>query len=189
MFVLSRFLSLRAICQPAESAAIQKDKFPLGRARLRTGFTLIEILIYIGLFSLVIGGLLFSVYGMIQGSSRLQKNVVINEEATFLLRKLDWALMGASAIVVPSSDRLEVTKPSLVPSENPLVFTLASGRVMLARGAGSAVPLTSASVSVSPLVFTEIPAVGPKPAALTAQFTLTHALESRTFETTKYLRQ
>ena len=72
------------------------------------GFTLIEILIYLGIFSFVIGGLLYVIYGMIQGSSKLQSGVVIEEEAAFLLRKFDWAMVGASDITVPSTGRLEI---------------------------------------------------------------------------------
>ena len=148
------------------------------------GFTLIEILIYIGLFTLIIGGLLFVIYGMIQGSSRLQGKVVIEEEAAFLLRKLDWALTGASDVSVPSADRLEITKPA-----EGLVFTLEDGSLMLARNGGGAVRLNTESVNIPTLTFTEIPAEDSRPAAVTAEFTITYFSESKTFETTKYLRK
>ncbi len=152
-----------------------------------TGFTLIEILIYISLFSIVVGGLLITAYNVISGSGRLHNKVFINEEAAFMIRKFDWALTGATAISVTSSTKLTITKPSL--SANPLAFSLSSGTLMLVRGVSSSVQLNSASIKVNSLAFTEIPPSGGRPKGVSIQFELANISEKQNFNITRYLRQ
>ena len=158
------------------------------RLKPQSGFTLIEVLIYIGLFSLIIGGLLLTTYTMIQGSGRLESNVVIGEEGTFVIRKLYWALAGASGIV-PSVSHLEVTNLNFPEAERPFVFTLDSGNIMFGRGSGALVQLNSEDVEITALVFTKITGSGSMPDAVRAQFTISHLSQSKDFDATKYLRQ
>lgn len=153
----------------------------------REGFTLIEILIYIGIFSLIIGGLLLVTFGIVQGSGRLQSNVVVNEEATFVIRKLYWAFAGATGITVPSAGRLEITNPSFPAGEDP-VFELNSGKLMFGRGSGALVQLTTDDVEFSSLVFSKIVEAG-KPDALRAQFTISSRSSNMSFDVIKYLRE
>lgn len=155
----------------------------------RDGFTLIEILVYVGLFSIVIGGLLLTAYNVISGSGRLHNKVFINEEAAFIIRKFDWALTGATAIPFISSTTLKITKPSLPVGDNPLTFSLASGMLMFARGVSSSVPLNSASVKVNSLLFTELPPSGSRPKGINIQFQLANISETQDFNVTRYLRQ
>ena len=163
---------------------VTKEGFWTGSsADKRGGFTLIEILMYLGIFLFVIGGLLLTIYTVIGGSGRLQSRVFVSEEAVFILRKFDWALTGASAISVPSSDKLIITRPDFPPEENPLTFSWNAGSLTLARGTGSSVRLNSASVDVISLVFTE------KSSTLESQFMLANLSQNQTFKFSKYLRK
>lgn len=60
------------------------------------GFTLIETLLYLALFTLIIGGGMAAAYQIIQSTEATHQKVIIQEEADFLLRKLEWALSGAT---------------------------------------------------------------------------------------------
>ncbi len=154
----------------------------------REGFTLIEVLIYISLFSLVAGGLLLTTYVVIENSGRIENKVIVSEEGSFLVRKFDWALTGASSITtssVFSEIKLEVTKPT---GESPVVFSLGSEEILMKRGGGETVPLSSAGVSVTSLIFTRIPPAGGKPAAARIEFTLKSGGYGETFSFTKYLK-
>ncbi|MBI3589348.1 MAG: prepilin-type N-terminal cleavage/methylation domain-containing protein [Candidatus Liptonbacteria bacterium] len=151
----------------------------------KNGFTLIEVIVYMGLFSLVVGGLLVATYTIIEGSSRLQSRVVVNEEAEFLLRKINWALTGAGAVSVPSASSLQMVKPSLPLVDNPLVFTYDTGNLLLQRGNKSATPLNSASVQVTSVAFT----YNSSRKTVRVQITLANLSESQTFDVTRYLRQ
>lgn len=68
------------------------------------GFTLIETLLYLALFGVIIGGGMAATYQVIQSTEATHQKVVIQEEADFLLRKLDWAMGSAmSATATPTS--------------------------------------------------------------------------------------
>ncbi|TSC82286.1 MAG: hypothetical protein G01um101420_450 [Parcubacteria group bacterium Gr01-1014_20] len=155
----------------------------------RQGYTLIEIIIYMALFSFVIGGFLLTTYSIIESSGHLQSRAIIDEEGTFLLRKIDWALNGATQVVIPCTNTLTITNPTLPPLENPLLFTFSSPNITLARGGGSPVRVNSDSIAVTNLLFTcTAPSAG-KPAKVQALFTLSSLGRSLEFDSTKYLRQ
>lgn len=156
---------------------------------MQKGFTLIETLIYLALFSIIIGGFLVTAFQIIQGNDSAQQKAVIEEESNFLLRKIDWALSGVGNINIPpsglSGSTLSVTKPGLPVGQNPLVFNFNSGNIQLQRGAGASTILNSSNVTISNLLFNHIPASAQKPEAVKASFNI----GNRVFETTKYLRK
>jgi type II secretory pathway pseudopilin PulG len=153
------------------------------------GFTLIETILYIGLLSILIGSTLFSAYSLIEGSDTTRAAFVAGEEANFILKKMNWALTGATAITSPAagatSTSLILTRSGLPPGENPLTFGFSAGVIELTRGTGASAPLSTENVVVEDLVFTHQAPSGSKPAALLVSFTI----DDRNFEMTRYLRQ
>ena len=155
------------------------------------GFTLIETIIYLGLFAIVIGGGMIAAYSIIQGTDANNNQVIVQEEGNFLLRKLDWALTGATAVTVPNQDTtLNVTKGGAT-----LIFDLSGGNLTLDRGSGAAQLNTSSSaITLTPSshLFTKTVTAG-EPDAITANFTISSVSAGRTFSqsftTTRYLRQ
>ena len=55
------------------------------------GFTLIETVLYIGLMGILMTGTLLIVYQLLQSSSHTNAKTTLQNEGTFVLRKLDWA--------------------------------------------------------------------------------------------------
>ncbi len=165
------------------------------------GFTLIETLIYLALFAIVIGGGMVAVYQIVEGSNRNNTKVIVEEEANFLLRKVDWALGAASSVATPApglpAPSLAVTKLGF--AQNPLVFDLddpdadGSGNLRLKRAAGTATNLNSSNVTVSNLIFQRVAGAAGLPDKLTTSFTISSNLYgqpfSEDFSTTKFLRQ
>lgn len=154
------------------------------------GFTLIETLIYIALFTVIMGGVGVMAYVVIESAGRGQTRIDLQEEGDFLLGKLNWALSGASsATVTPTT--LTVSKYNF--SANPLVFNASGTKLTLKEGVtGTATDLNSDIVSVD-IIFTEIPALNGRPEGVTASATLTSLTPngtrvSQSFQTTKYLR-
>jgi len=145
-----------------------------------SGFTLIEVIIYIGLFSVIIGGGMVATYGIIQSTDNGSNHVILQEEANFLLRKVNWALTGAESFTTGSS--LSIVKDGIT-----LVFDLDSENMRLTKASVTSI-LNSSSISVSNLTFTTVKTNG-----ITTSFTLTTAQNGRNitqnFSTTKYLRQ
>ncbi len=153
------------------------------------GFTLIETLVYIVLFTFIIGGLLVTTYNIIESTGKNQLKVAVQEEGGFVIKKIEWALSGATSITV-SPTTLSVTKASLAGTgQNPLLFALNGQNLELKRGSGLSVVLNSGSVGVTALIFTHIPPSGGKPRGIKANITLTSQTYSQSFETIKYLRK
>lgn len=149
----------------------------------KLGFTLIETLIYLALFGILIAGIGVATYAIIEASGRDQTRITAQEEANFLLGKLNWALTGASSITVAPTS-LNVNK-FVGPS---VVFNYINLKLQL----GGA-PLNSDAVKVVNLVFIDIPASAGKPEGVTVKFTLRSTTPRGTtidqdFEITKYLR-
>lgn len=152
----------------------------------KRGFTLIETIVYIALLSILISGSILITYQITQGTENVNTKTTTDEEAHFLLRKIDWTLSGITAINDPAAGSsgagLSVDK---INGPNPLVFDLDSGNVRLSRASGGFTILNSENVMVSGLLFEHIAPVGTKPAAVRVSFTL----GGRQFEQTRYIRK
>ena len=116
----------------------------------RPGFTLIEILIYLGLFTLIIGGSLISLMNIIQNTERTQ--ALTQEEANFILSKINWAMDGATNFTVATST---LTISNLGTS---LVFSYdgANSDITLKRGSQVATILNNDEVKINGVNFTKI---------------------------------
>jgi type II secretory pathway pseudopilin PulG len=149
---------------------------------MNRGFTLIETIIYLALFALVVGGGMVAVYQIISSTDATNNKVILQEEANFLLRKIDNTLTGAVAVSVSSSP------PTLVVTKSgPQTFASPSNDLTL-----NSKVLTSGSIKVSNLTFERIPGSGGRPDMVVTSFTLTTNQNGRAstqnFSTTKYLR-
>jgi len=169
----------------------------MSRKKISAGFTLIETLVYLALFAIVIGGGIVAVYNIIEGTNANRNQAILQEEANFLLRKVDWALTGATSITTPaaaaSGGNLVINK-SIGGVSTTLTFsTCVANYVCLQRAAAPAQSLNSGSIKVTNLKFQRSTSVPGKPDAITTTFTLTTAQNGRTatqnFSTTKYLRK
>lgn len=157
------------------------------------GFTLIEVIIYLALFSIIIGGGMIAVYGIIQSTDNGANHIILEEEANFLLRKIDFALTGATNINILSAARLQTTK-NINGVSTTYTFNICSGYLTIEVGAGKTcannpINLNSGNITVSNLSFT----TGTGGAGVKTSFTLTTAQNgknvSENFSTTKYLRK
>lgn len=157
------------------------------------GFTLIETIIYAGLISVIIGFAVFMISQIIENQNRLRARVEVREETNFLLRKISWALAGATTINQPlpgsSSTILGTTKSNF--AENPLVFDLNGSNARLSRASGTPVILNSGSILVKKLNFEHTAPSGTIPEAVKTTLTLesVSASSSETIETIDYLRK
>lgn len=76
---------------------------------MQRGFTLIEAVIYIALLALIVGGAVLAAYRLIDSGAITATHTTVQDEGDFVLRKLSWALSGASD-VSGSGSSLTVTR-------------------------------------------------------------------------------
>jgi len=160
------------------------------------GFTLIETILYIALFAIVIGGGMVASYQIIQATDANYNHIIVQEEANFLFRKIDWALTGATSICSASGSNLAVTKispTSCSTAANVLVFDLSGSDIRITRGVATPVILNSSSISVSNLLFVKTLGLNGRPDSVAISFTLTTTQSGRpasqSFSMTRYLRK
>lgn len=135
------------------------------------GFTLIEAIIYIALFSIIFTGLFVSVYPILTGAERLTNNVAADSETAFLLTKINYAIGDTI-----TSSTGSVTTPATGATANELVLTNGgesyhfamsnsgcTGPVIcrlltLREGGASALPLNNSRVRITGFSATHSPA-------------------------------
>lgn len=152
------------------------------------GFTLIEVLIYSAIVTVMLTFILLAAYQIIDNQSRLNDWLAVQENQKFLLQKLEWVLQSNQAINIPaigaSGNALSVNKLNF--SGNPLIIDLAGGTVRLQSGGGAPVNLTNPQVSVSNLNFNHLNLSGRS--AIRVQAVLANITASATIDTLIYAR-
>ena len=161
------------------------------------GFTLIEVMVYLALFGLLIGGAVIAAYNVIESIGRNNTQATIQQEGNFLLAKINWTLSGISAVNQPlentTSSQLLVAKTDLSIGAVDINIDPGTHTKMLITRSGLTSDLNNDNVDVSGLVFDHQHPIGGAE-WVTSNFTLTAKTPngqsiSRDFTTTKYLRQ
>ncbi len=143
-----------------------------------------ETLIYIALFGILMSGAVVTTYELLEGGDRNQSSFSIQEEGTFLNRKINWALTGASAVTVTGVNTLTITRPDLG-LQSPLVIVGNGTTITITRGASVAVQLNSDAFTITNVVSSLQPANQGRPPSITTSF----LVKDKPFIFRKYLRQ
>jgi prepilin-type N-terminal cleavage/methylation domain-containing protein len=123
---------------------------------MKRGFTIIEMLIAISLFTVIIIAFIGILSVVTQVQVQSSSTASVNQESQFLLQKLQYYVQTASIIDIPTSTPTSTLKFDVASSSlDPSWITLQNGTVYLQQASGTAgQPLTSNRVSVSNLSFT-----------------------------------
>ena len=161
--------------------------------RKNSGFTLIEMLVYLGLFSILIGGALVAAFGIFESNGRNQTKAIVQTEGQFLTAKIDWALSGIQSVDSPPDGTpgalLQVTKYG----GGTIKISLSSPNVEIQRGVASAKILNNSNVEIKNLLFTHKKPSDGNQESVEARFTVaartgTGAVFTEEFFTIKYIR-
>lgn len=157
------------------------------------GFTLIEVIIYIALFTLLMGSGFVTAFQLIDGTRKIQVNTAIQVEGDFIMRKLDWALTGLDRTAgnLPSvsgagcAKVLRVNKLSF--PENPIIIKLnpANNSLVINKSGGVFEPISTINIKVTCFQARIIPSSGFGPSGVTA----TTTINGIDFSITKYFRK
>jgi hypothetical protein len=116
----------------------------------KSGITLIETIIYIGLMSLVIYGSIFITYHMIEIGGKNEESVYILNEVVFINKKIEWILRDTTNVTI-TNNTLIVTK--IEPSEdNPIILKQENNSIVLKRASEIANPLNNDRYKISDLI-------------------------------------
>jgi len=144
------------------------------------GFTLLEVLVYIGLFSIIMFGALVGALYIIDGNVDVRSQITLEQEANFIFRKIEWAMNGEVTDISTIANGFRITKPG-----DNIEFVLDSDTLTLDTGSGFE-NLTPSSIEVSALSVNIIPASPPIPEALEISFMLNN---KQFASSVRYVRQ
>jgi prepilin-type N-terminal cleavage/methylation domain-containing protein len=120
---------------------------------LARGFTLLEVVVYVALFSILIGGAMLSVFEMISSSGHSKAKITLEEEGSFLLSKIEWELSGAQEIRSPLISATSSTLSLLIGDTDSVSVTNAHGAMLLQKAEGVPIKISSDDVVVDRLLF------------------------------------
>lgn len=125
---------------------------------MKKGFTLIEILIYLALVSLIATIAMAAIYPLIDNYYRSQARLDIEGEVNFLMRKINWALMGADSINQPTANNtstaLSINKEGF--PQNPIAFDVSSGDFRISLAGAEPIVLNNVNVKIEKAEFEHI---------------------------------
>jgi len=149
------------------------------------GFTLMETLVYIALFGILMSGAIVGAYNLMEGGDRNIAAIRVQEEGTFLNRKINWALAGAtSASVSADGSILTLVRPDLG-AQSPLVISGSASSMIISRGVGAPVKLNSDRFLINNVAFTYLASVNGRPPSVLVNY----LVQNKPFSFRGYIRQ
>lgn len=168
-------------------------------SRIPKGFTLIEALVYLALFSILMGGAAIAAYNLFDSAVKVGTRTMLQEEGDFMIAKIDWVLSGAKAVTAPAAG---VTGSSLTVAKwntalgDPMMVTKNGSELLLTRGTNAPVVLNNTNTTIDSITFNHIEGAGDGtvPEAVETVLTIsaytpTGVYVKRTATSTTYLRR
>ncbi|GEM_PF-1066785 len=157
-------------------------------------FTLIEVVIYLALFSIVIGSAVSAVYYLLEENASTRARMILQEEGNFILAKINWALNYSEKEVKIETPSVGQNSSNLIvkkANNNEIVAraTFNDGKILFDSGGGNFFELNSERVRVVSLSFFQ-----PQKGELKVDLILSTLSDqgknfSRNFEMTKILKK
>jgi type II secretory pathway pseudopilin PulG len=115
---------------------------------LQSGFTLLEILLYLGLLGIIMGGCIGLCFAILQSSEKLSAAVSTQKESSFVMDKLKW-LIDNNAVAGPPVNTND-SKLVLISANSPnsLEVKVLDNRLRLQRENSESLILTASSTDV-----------------------------------------
>lgn len=141
----------------------------------QNGFSLIETIIYIAIFSMFVGALMTFTLNI--NSSRLHSQIMleVKGQGSDLMRILTKTITNSTAINYPgtglSSGTISLNTPDSL--KNPTIFSGSGEAVYITEGLNSAVALTNNKVKVTNLSFTNVSKIN-TPGVIQIRFTISN---------------
>ncbi len=151
-----------------------------------SGFALIDIVIYIALFAVLIGGVSVSVYSLFISTNQNQTSTMVLEEGNFLLAKISWVISQAETITTPyqnASSTILLITPHDLSLGNSILIQIQNKNMTLRRKNVTNI-LSNSNIEVSNVVFTHLTSGNIE--SIESSFTLTSRAPNGTLITSNF---
>lgn len=128
----------------------------------KKGFTIVELLLYIGIVSVIVFSLSIFVTLVISVRTKNQTVLLVEQEGAAIMQNITQTIRNSSAINQPLAGATGATLSleELNSSLNPTVFDLSNGALRIKEGTSQPIDLSSSMVTVSGLSFSNLTRTG-----------------------------
>ncbi len=159
------------------------------------GFTLIEFLIYSVIVSFIVGALVLTAVNIMQARARLDTSEEVIYNGKTIIESITSHVRQAESFSILEGGELSLVMS--VEEHNPTEFHLVDDVVSIKRGEGGFIPISSETVTVSNLEFTDVSHFGAPAGTVKVELTVEYSNPagreeydfSRTFSTTENIRR
>lgn len=153
------------------------------------GFTLIELIIYIGLMSIMLLGITSFTKTVLQTRTRSQVIAEVEQQGVQVMQILTQTIRNAASILSPGlgSNNSTLILDVVNPTADPTTFSLSNNSINIQEGGGSLIELTNSRVEVQNLIFQNFSRLD-TPGLVKFNFTLNYKNYSKAFYGSASLR-
>lgn len=148
----------------------------------QSGFTTVEIILYVGLTTLILGAVA-TFYSMIL-QSRIRNETVaeVDQQGIMAMQMMTQSIRNATASAAPivGGSGVTLSLTATDSAKNPTIFSLNNGTLQMQEGTTTALPLTTSRVIASNLTFTNLSRASSS-ASVRIQYTITHRNPTSTY--------
>lgn len=140
----------------------------------KSGFTLIELILYVGIVSIVLTALIPFAWNLIEGGVKSSTDQEVYSQGRYASEAIKYEIRNANSLSSFSSSSITLIDSS----GNNVIITSSAGKITLKRGAANAVNLNSNDTSVTGLIFTNYTSADNKTKNIQFTFTIDDAFAS-----------
>lgn len=151
------------------------DKYRTEKRNNSAGFTLVEILLYVSIISVMLTVISIFMFSVLQSQAKFKTISEVDQQGIQIVQSITQSIRNANSITVPSQGATEqtLTLGFLDSVKNPTVFNSDGTNIQIKEGINSIFPLTNSKVIISGLSFSNVSKTN-TPGIVKFQFTLTH---------------
>lgn len=120
----------------------------------QTGFTLLELILYISIVTIIMAALIPFAWNVITSGTKSTTQQHIFSQARFVSERIKWEIRNATDINFVNATSISLA--TSIPATNPTVIDLSGGQIRITQGVGSPIPLLANNTLADSLVFTNL---------------------------------
>lgn len=124
----------------------------LKKKQIQKGFTLIELILYIAIVTILLNALVPFAWNMIEGGVKSATGQEVFTQGQYVADRITFEIRNASDINSVSSTQISLATAN--PATNPTIISLNAGVINLKQGSAPPIALNSANTTISSLNFT-----------------------------------
>lgn len=125
------------------------------KTKYNRGFTLVELILYLGVMSLIVVMVSVLMTMIVGGRVKSQSLAEVEQQGAQAMQIITQTIKNASSITTPAQGIAGASLALVVPdaAKSPTIFDLSSGVLRIKEGTGAVIALTNANITVSNLSF------------------------------------